>query len=145
MKITDEQVASIRAYVTVDMPEFERLSNLLSPGDREARGTLISASLYLAAEKRFSGSDSRPDIILFVSSLRERSAEMADLIDPRAAERILLAVVADENIDDIDDSVKNSHFGPMLVGLIVEAGMNDAELDRFLEEARDLADSMLAG
>jgi hypothetical protein len=143
MKVSDDQVASVYAYVTGNVEEFDRISDSLPPVDRKARGTLVTAAFFRAADQRFSGGDTRPAIIDFVSTLRARSPEVADAIDPKIAERLILAAVSDEEIDDIDGETQGTHFWLLLARLVADRQYSDAELNLFLADARQLADNWL--
>lgn len=145
MKVSDRAVSSMRAYLRVDMAEYRRLGSELSAEERDARGALIAAAFSVMADRSFSGSsDAKSEIVEFVSALRSRGDEMATLLDPNVSQRLLLAVVSDEDVDDIRDETKGEHFAPLLVGMVVDAKLDDADLDAMLSEAREIADGWLA-
>lgn len=138
--VTDS-LGAMRAYLAGDMDEFGRISDALDPAESRALGYLIPAAFFTAANRRFSDTDNRMEIIDFVGRLRGRSDRVAEALDPRVAERLLVAAVSDAEIDDIDGETQTSHLGPLLVGLIAEAELGDTELDEFLVESRELAES----
>ena len=142
MKVTADQVESIRAMLTRDAEGFERISKQLDPATRPARGALISAAFFLAAERRFKGG-SPTDVTAFVDDLRTRRG-LADEIDARTAERLLLATFTDEDIEDINGDAQADHFAILLSGIIADASLSDAQLDVFLDDARKLANEWLA-
>lgn len=143
MRKTDSVVVALRAYLSGDVDEFNRLSKSFTPDERDASGALITAAFFNAAEKRFSEETVKSEVIDFVSAARARSDRLAEAIDPSIAERLLLAVFVDNEIGDIDDKTRGDHYALLLVGLIVEAQLSDAELDEFLAEASELAETLL--
>ncbi|MEV0406469.1 hypothetical protein [Actinoallomurus sp. NPDC050550] len=142
MKVTADQVTSLKAYLRGDTASFERINAQLDPTNKRARGALIAAAFYSAAERAFADGK-RSDVIEFVGRARARSERLAEAIDPRVAERLLLATFTDEDIDDISGETQGDHFGLLLAGMIAEAQLSDAELDAFLDDASKLADSWL--
>jgi hypothetical protein len=143
MKVTDDQIASMRAYLRGDVEAFEQISAQLDSANKEARGALIAAAFFKAAERTFKDGD-RADVIEFVGRVRARSADLAQSIDPRIAERLILATFTDEDVEDIDGKTQGDHFGILLAGIIAEAQPSDTELNSFLEESRKLADKWLS-
>ncbi|MQA93410.1 MAG: hypothetical protein GEV11_01795 [Streptosporangiales bacterium] len=136
-------MASIRALLTGDTAEYTRTGETLDRTGRQARGALLSAAFFTAADRRFSKTGTPADVVTFVGNLRARHG-LTEELDPRTAERLLLATFTDEEIDDIGPRVRGEHFTILLVGLIMDEQLPDAELDAFLDEARVLADQWLA-
>lgn len=139
MTVTADQVAAMRAYLKGDGPGYNRIADRLDPTAKKAHAALIVASFLVAADKRFGKDATRADMTEFIEGLRARSEQLASEIDPRQAERLIMAVHTDEDIDDIDDSL----YGPLLAGMIADTQLSDTELDEFLEKARKLAEQML--
>ncbi|MFC7623081.1 hypothetical protein [Microlunatus sp. GCM10028923] len=138
MKFTEDVVASLRAFLRVDIAEYDRSGELLTPPEREARGALLVAAFVVASEKRF-GHAGTSEIVDFVARLRSRTEEMADLIDPRTAERLISAAATEGSVDDISTYEKGTHYGPLLAAMVVEESLTDDELDDFLSESLELA------
>lgn len=143
MNVTADQVASIRTYLKGDIDGFNRISARLDQTEKRARGALIAAAFFKAAERKFADGTSS-EVIEFVGRARARSDTLAEAIDPRIAERLILATFTDEEIDDISGDAQGDHFGLLLAGMIAEARLSDAELDAFLDESRMLADEWLS-
>jgi hypothetical protein len=143
MRVSVDQVASLRALLRGDVEDHKRIESRLDPALRPSGGALISAAFFKAAERKFANGADPSDVPNFVSGISARYG-MEDDIDPRIAERILLATFTDEEIDDIDSRVKGQHFLILLGVIIKDADLSDAELDAFLEEARKLADEWLS-
>ncbi|MDQ2875857.1 MAG: hypothetical protein M3Y33_14130 [Actinomycetota bacterium] len=142
--ITDLQAATLRAQLAGHMDEHLRLLDQLDGPARAGYRTLVSAAFFEAARQRFPEGTSPADVIEYVGDIRSRLEGAADSIDPRIAERLILAVFTDEQIDDID-AVTNFRTQLLLLGALI-AGENpgEARLDQFLARARKLADQWLS-
>ena len=144
MPVTEEQEATLHAQLARKFDEYERLLNSMDPvAARTGYRTLVSAAFFLAAEERFPEGSPRADIIEYVADVRARSERTAE-IDPVIAERVLLAVGTDEEIDDIDARASFQVQGFLLAALIADASLDEQELDAFMDRARRLADRWLA-
>jgi hypothetical protein len=142
-KVTADQVASIKAALKGDAEDFSRIDEQLDPAAKGARGALVAAAFAQAAYRRFAKSgNAKADVIRFVADMRARYPLTEDF-DSRTAERLLLAVFTDEQVSDISDDVKGTHYMLLLTGIIKAANLSDTELDRFLDDARGLADGWL--
>lgn len=141
-EVTADQVEALRAYLKGDADRHNRIFERLDPVTRSGYATLIPAAFFVASEQRFKNATTS-DVIEFVSKLRSQY-DLAEDIDPRTAERLILATSTDENIDDIPDETKGSHFMLLLGALVKEASFSDSELDEFLVTARKLANEWLA-
>lgn len=140
MNVTADQVGAVRAFLTRDTETHRRISERLDPAGKRAHGALIAAAFFLAAERRFKDKNAS-QVTDFVAQLRARPG-LAEKIDPGIAERLILATVADEDVDDIGAEEQGIHFGILLAGMTADA--SDPELDNLLEDARQLADEWLA-
>jgi AcrR family transcriptional regulator len=138
--VTGDQVAAMRTYFKGDAAGYKEMVDRLDPAARRAYAALIVASFLVAAENRFGKGATRGDVAEFIENLRARSEKLAGDIDPHQAERLIMAVHTDENVDDVD----NGLYSLLLAGMIADAQLSDAELDEFLENSRKLADQMLA-
>lgn len=140
MTVTDDQVAALRAQLRGDRSEHERLFSMLSKSDADAYPALIAAAFIVAAERRFQSDSTAADVIQFVADVRGQTPSAAEGIDPKIGERLVLSVVADEDIDDIDGDTAILTELFLLAGMVASEGLQVAELDRLLEEAREVAD-----
>lgn len=144
MPVTDEQEATLHAELAGKFDEYERLLDSMDPvAARTGYRMLVSAAFFLAAEERFPEGSPTADIIEYVADVRARSDRTAE-IDPVIAERVLLAVGTDEEIDDIDARISYQTQGFLLAALIADASLGAQELDHFMLRARRLADRWLA-
>lgn len=142
-KISSGQVAALRAVLVGDLEEHNRAYEQLDSGARASYALLVGAAFFEAAYRRFGKEGKASDVVAFVGDVRARSDRLATDIDPRIAERLILATFTDEQIDDIDDGTKGRHYILLLAGLIVDAALSEAELDELLADARKTADEWL--
>ncbi|MEV0404380.1 hypothetical protein [Actinoallomurus sp. NPDC050550] len=144
MKVTGDQVAALRPVLTGDVAAHERLYSRLDPASKNNYGVLIVAAFFEAAYRKFGKGGTPSDVAEFVKRARARSDDLATSIDPRVAERLILATFTDEQIDDISDELKGGHYILLLAGLIADFNLSDSGLEAFLDDARKLADEWLA-
>jgi hypothetical protein len=144
MPITDAQVAPLRAQLAANIEEHRRLLAQLPPGEvrREYR-MLVTAAFCVAGERRFPSGSSVADVIEFVADARSRTQRLS-AIDPRIAERVVLAVAADEDINDIDPKTSFETQLLLLAVMTADARYDAVGLEEFLTEARKLADQWLS-
>jgi hypothetical protein len=144
MAVTDEQVATLRAQLEGNLEEHKRLLAQLDPATaRTGYAALIAAAFSLATDRRFAADGGRAQVTEYVASVRSTTESMAE-IDPRVAERLLLAVYTDEQISDIDVRVRYETQILLLAALVADAQLGETDLDTFLAQARSLADKWLA-
>lgn len=143
MPVTDEQEATLHAQLAGKFDEHLRLLNSMDPAAaRTGYSMLVSAAFALAVDKRFPAGTSA-DVIEYVGDVRSRT-EGAAKIDPRIAERVILAVISDEEIDDIDPRTSFEIQLVLLAALIADAKLDEDALADFMTRARTLADQWLA-
>ncbi len=141
MPVTDHQVATLRALLAGDFDEHGRLrAQLDQDADREGYSALIAAAFFLAADRRFARSHTRAEITEFVAAARATSADAAEQIDPRLAERMIRGVFEDEDMHDVTGQTLVETQVMLLAALVSEAWPDAAELDVFLTDSRKLAD-----
>jgi hypothetical protein len=139
--VTADQVATLRAALTGDSDGYRRLYASLDPVAMDSYHIFYAAAFFEAASKRFNGATSA-DVLTFVADIRAQY-DLAQDIDPRVAERLVLATFTDEQIADIPDQVKAEHYLILLIALIKQADLSGSDLDVFLADARKLADEWL--
>jgi hypothetical protein len=145
MPVTDEQAASLRALLARQPDEHLRLFNLLDQNSRKTGyQALVSAAFMTAVERRFARDVSPAEVIEFVGQVRSRSLHFADRVDPVIAERVIMAVLADDSLDDIDPYKSLEAQSTLLAALVYDEDLDDAGLDAFLAKAREVADEWLA-
>lgn len=141
MPVTTDQVATLRAYLAGDFDSHKRLFGQL---DRTAAQTgytaLLTAAFFEAVDRRFAQNGTTAAVVEFVADVRARHLKRADELEPHVAERLILAILTDEDIDDLDTEAKIQTQIILLYALIADERLDDAGLDEFLVEARKLAD-----
>jgi hypothetical protein len=144
MAVTDEQTAALRAQLEGRLDEHKRLLAQLDPATaRKGYAALIGAAFSLAVDSRFAHDGDKATVIDYVADARSRTKGAAE-IDPRVAERLILAVYTDEQIRDIDVRVRYETQVLLLAALVADAQLDDAGLESLLTQARQLADKWLA-
>jgi hypothetical protein len=145
MPVTDEQVAPLRAQLARQPAESQRLFNFLDQNaKRTGYRTLVSAAFVLAAKRRFARDVSPGQVIEFVGDVRSRSPEVAGQVDPKTAERVIMAVFTGESLQDIDPRTSWETQVVLMAAIIGDERLDDEGLDAFLAGARKLADQWLA-
>jgi hypothetical protein len=144
--VTDDQVAVLRALLAGDLERHKLLYAQLGRDQALAGYTaLVTGAFSEAVERRF-GANYRPaDVITFVGDVRTRSDQIAESLDPSAAERVIRAVFGDGSVRDLRDATVVSAQIVLLGALIADERLNAAGLDAFLADARKLADRLMAG
>ena len=140
MAVTDDQVATLCAQLTGKVDEHEQ--HLARLGKAEAAtgyAALIAASFSLAACHRVAKKGDAEAVMRFVADVRSRTDDTA-AIDPRVAERLILATFTDEEIDDIDLRVRYETQIVLLAAIISDSRLDDTQLDQFIAKARGIAD-----
>jgi hypothetical protein len=145
MAVTDLQIATLRAQLAGDLEEHRRL---LAQFDEKSDGRpyvmLTNAAFIEAVDRNFTSGTTTDDIIQFVVNVRSRSEKVRASLDPRVAERVLLAAVTDADISDLDPREVRRSQTILLNALIVDEGLDGARLDEFIATARGLADRLLS-
>jgi hypothetical protein len=145
MAVTDLQIATLRAQLAGDLEEHRRL---LAQFDEKSDGRpyvmLTNAAFIEAVDRNFTSGTTTDDIIQFVVNVRSRSEKVRASLDPRVAERVLLAAVTDADISDLDPREVRRSQTILLNALIVDEGLDGARLDGFIATARGLADRLLS-
>jgi hypothetical protein len=145
MIVTDEQVATMRAQLAGDREKYERLwAQLDQDAAKMGYTALIAGAFIEAVERRFAQTGTHTDVIEFVADARSRVDELSAKIDPLTAERLILAVYTDEEIDDLDANTVVRTQMLLLATLVADEQFDDAALDDFLGKARSQGDLLLS-
>lgn len=141
MPVTDHQVATLRALLAGDFDEHSRRrAQLDQDADREGYSALIAAAFFLAADRRFAKNHTKADVTEFVAAARATSADAAEQIDPRLAERMINGVFDDEDMHDVPGQTLLETQVMLLAALVSETWPDATELDAFMTDSRKLAD-----
>jgi hypothetical protein len=143
--VTDHQVATLRAYLSGNFDEYERLyAHLDREADQAGYGALIAGGFFEAVDRRFAKEGTVTDVIEFVGAVRARSERLSESIDPTAAERLIRHSLGDGSIADLDDKTVVGTQFLLLAGLVADEEFDEADLDDFLAEARALGDRLMS-
>lgn len=143
MPVTDTQVGCLRALLTRNFDEYERLIDELGhDGMRSGYFPLLTTAFLLAARAQFRGKN-RTDMVEWVANVRvERDPN--GQIDPNVAERLILWTFDKASVDDLDVKTIDGHQTVMLSLLVDEQGFDDTGLDAFLQQVREETDAALS-
>lgn len=144
MAVTDEQAATLRAYLAGDFETHARLRDQL---DRDAAASgysaLISAAFCVAVLRRFAEDHGAAAVIEFIGAVRSRSEGLSDKIDSRTAERLIQSVFTYEKVTDVSQQMRFRLQFLLVAALVADEHLDDVGLDEFLTESRKLADGWL--
>lgn len=149
MPVTDDIVATFRAYLSGDMEQWERLRKALDLDNTHAKSrayfAFLTASFAMAVERRFNASTPREEIIAFVADLRARDEKWAERLDPDATER-MIAMIFDDNVET-DDIPRLQTIGIRMIvsaAIVRDDDLDSAELEDFLDKSRTLGNEVLS-
>jgi hypothetical protein len=145
MAVSDQQVATLRAFLEGDKPKY---NDLLADLDRHNDGlgysALVTAAFFEAVDRRFSVQSPQADVVDYVANVRSRSSNAAEDVDPRIAERLIREVLGDGSTSDVDSSTSTSTKLYLLTALLVDARLDPEGLDQFIGKVKKMADHMLS-
>lgn len=140
MTVTDDQIAALRAQLRGDRSEHERLFAQLGQSDSDGYVHLIGAAFVIAAERQFQENSTAADVIRFIADVRSQTPIAAERIDPKIGEQLILSALTDEPVpEDVDVETALITELLLLVGMVASEHFQPADLDRFMDEARALA------
>lgn len=143
MTVTDDQAATLRAQLAGKVDEHQqRLAQLGKAEAATGYAALIAASFSLAAYQRFAKKGDAENVMRFVADVRSRTDDTA-AIDPRVAERLILATFTDQEIDDIDLRVRYETQIVLLAAIISDSHLDNTQLDQFIAKARGIANEWI--
>jgi hypothetical protein len=146
---SDMHVAALRTFL-IKGPDVwaERYEEQLKREDDLGFSFLMYCALAKAAHRRFSPTFSHPQIIRYVADLRLSLEEDAHELNPRVAEGVLRYALGDKTL------ISRPPFGAdqvtmvraqiyLLLGLISEMDLNDAELEQLVKDSTEYATEWL--
>jgi hypothetical protein len=150
MPVTDKQMAALKALLSGRPEEhgllLDEIAATEGPDAGERYSLLIGAAAFEAIEKRFIRDGkyvSRNEVVAYVASVRSRTEGAADTLHPRLTERIILAALDQENIDDIDTETVVTTQHLLLAALVGDEQYSEEDLDAFLALVKRTADEWL--
>jgi hypothetical protein len=146
--VTDDQIATLRALLKGEREEHRQLLNQLNRAEANVGySALLAAGFFEAVERRFMANDqvtNHTRVIDFVASVRERTDETPDAVNPDVAERMIFhALDQGASISDLDSDTVIQHQIILLAALIGDAQMDELKLDAFLRKIRADADELI--
>jgi hypothetical protein len=145
MIVTDEQVALLRAYLTNNDVECERLDPKLDSVDYRNGFALLVATAFVEAVRRRFGENRRSlaDIVRFVAKARSSFVEDADLLDPVSAELLVQGALGDRSaVADMNDQTKALGQLILLFALVNDEDLDDEGMNEFLAKVQNQAEGL---
>jgi hypothetical protein len=143
MTVTDQQMATLRAFLEFD-PEYQRLTRqLAAEGPLHGYGELVCAAVAGAVRRRFGPAWTSADVIRFTARLRISIRQGDIALDPHATESLIRQALGEQIASDYDDQTCADVFLVVLSELASSEHLDAAGLDEFLAEARTTADARL--
>jgi hypothetical protein len=145
MPVTDDQVSALRALLKDDTDHYREIFDQLDrTAAKKGYTALVAGAFMEAVQRRFGQTYREAEVVDFIASVRTRSDRLADRIDPDIAERIIKSLYGDATVRDVSDGVVAGTQLLLLTGLVVDAGMDDAQLEAFLATARRYGDKLMS-
>lgn len=145
MPVTDQQVATLHAQLAGNLAEYERLlASLDNKADSRGYSALLTAAFHNAVDLRFTRDSPLDEVTEFVAEVRARSERLRDALDPRIAERVIVAAVGGDYVRDLDPAESNKMKMVLLAALIANMHLDDAGLEEFIVKTRAFADELLS-
>lgn len=137
-------LAVFRALMAGDYDAFQHLLAQLGRDiDGAGVGALLNCCFFEAVDRRFVRDGviaGVAEVIDFVDDVRARSEPVAEDLDQRTAERIILCALGEGSLANIDGVTMSSSQFLILAALAADAQLDGPELDEFMAEVRALAD-----
>ncbi|TDC55313.1 hypothetical protein E1281_13075 [Actinomadura sp. KC345] len=138
-------VAALRTFL-VDGPDIwlERYGERLQGEVQSGFSLLTYYALTKAVRIKFSPTYTFPQVIRYVADLRLNLGEGAAELDPRVAEGLIRYTLGDDTYNgrppfDADQVTLVRTEFHLLLALILEADLDEAELKNFIEDSATLA------
>jgi hypothetical protein len=145
MPVSDRQAATMRALLEGHIDEHKRLlASLDRKADALGYSALVTAAFHNAIDLRFSRDSTLDEVTEFVAQVRSHSEELRDEVDPRTAERVIIAAVGGGDVSELSSAESNKFALILLAELVIDAHYDEAGMDEFVVKARALADKILA-
>ena len=142
--VSGQQIAALRASLKLHAGQAQDLrASLIRAGDLHGFGELVYAAFLLAVRRRFGPEWTPADVVRYVGSVRAHGPKDDDF-DPLAAETLIGRALGGDPPPVADEEARAAAQAILLITLIIDLELDAAGLDRFLAEARELADRWLA-
>jgi hypothetical protein len=144
VEITAQPIAALRAQLSGHVAEHKRLIKEFSDrDDRVAYSALVHAAFMEAVSRRFTRQSTASDVVEYVADVRSRADEIANAVDPRVGERLILEVLGKGTTYDIDTRTSSTAMLFILTALVADEEHNNATLEQFIAKAKKTADYLL--
>ena len=144
MLVTDDGIPALRALLDADDRLYHEIRGRKRPRSGVSSMAFLTAAFVKAVRRRFGKDSTEADVIDYVADVRGRSEEIGDAIDPRAAEKLILAALNDEGGGDIDVRTRGRIYITFIGALVSDERLDDEGIEVFLAAARECADGALA-
>lgn len=146
MPVTDAQLVWLRAYLAGEMDEARRVgSQVAAPGEAAGIGALVSAAFVVAARRTFAPGWTRDEVTRYVARIRGLLSEQPDALDPLVAEQELRSALGEKLTTRTGAKSRGRAQFILLNALVQSLGLDEAGVADLLDQARGIADSLLAG
>ena len=148
MPVDDKEFGALLALLSGRAEEHDRLLDDLDPaGQAAGYSALVAAAMFRLAERRFIRDGKyvpASEIVAYVAHARAKSDDFAEELDPRIAERVLLAALDQDDIDDIEaGKVFYTELGLLVAMVHDEQFASESDIETFLQGVRPLADDWM--
>lgn len=145
MTVTDDQMWWLRAYLRGDLDEVHRLhAQAASRAESAGIGALVYAAFVVAARRTFATGWARADVTQFISRVRRVLAERSEDLDPVVAEQEMLSALGEKPARRGGVKSRGRAQFILLNALVQGLNLSDPDVAGLLNQARSLADQMLA-
>ena len=148
--VSDMHVAAMRTFL-VEGPDvwLERYGERLQEEVHSGFSLLTYYALTKAVRVKFSPTYSFPQVIRYVADLRLSLGEGASELDPRVAEGFIRYMLGDDTYDGrppfgADQVTMVRAEFHLLLAIVLEADLDQAELDEFIDGSAALAREWIA-
>jgi hypothetical protein len=130
--------AALHDLIDGQVRQHDRRLRRFTEPDWQRYADLLSGAFLLAVRRRFRAGQDRAPIIRFVATVRERFDHTGHDLDPVIAERLVWAALGEADAVPISGPAVAAQT-LLVLGLLEDEGMPQAELDEFLDAADTLA------
>jgi hypothetical protein len=143
--VTDRQMILLMAHLAGEEEVAQRVqADLVTSGTAQGFAELVYAAFVIAARRRFSPTWTRADVIRFVAHVRALLSKGPGALDPLTAEHQLCNALGQEMGSYPDEEARARAQVILLDALVQSADLDGAAIANLLNQARELADRMLA-
>jgi hypothetical protein len=146
MGVTSLEMGMMRAALRGEEEEAQRMfrEQLAATGEANGMAVLMHAAFLIAARRKFGPRYTRAEVIRYVAQVRAALSERPGLLDPMTGEDELFAALGGQvtGAHDIGAVALARLF--LLMALAASLNLDEQGVGAVLDQARELADQMLA-